>query len=105
MASTTTVQRFVEVIHMEQAVVRADVVAVELRVEPIIVPVGRLSTGLERSPEAAANARVGRFSDGLEQLARGSQGRRVGRFSNGLERWPGDPAAARVGSFADGCGR
>jgi hypothetical protein len=85
---------------MESAVVRVAVVAVDVRIEPVVA-CGRFSSGLESQPETAAKARVGRFSDGLERK-QGAARWRVGRFSSGVERWPDAPAAARVGSFGDG---
>jgi hypothetical protein len=103
MASTTSSNDLVEVIHMESAALIATVVISDVSAQSDRPPrCGRFSTGIERFPEAPAKARVGRFCDGIAQLPEAPATRRVGRFSNGIEQLPDTPATMRLGSFADG---
>jgi hypothetical protein len=68
MASTTSPNDLVEVIHMESAVFSVAVIA-DVHVEFTDVPrCGRFSTGIERLPETPSTMHVGSFADGYEQI-------------------------------------
>jgi hypothetical protein len=103
MASTTSPNDLVEVIHMESAALIATPVISDVSAQsgrPL--QCGRFSTGMERFPEAPDKERVGRFCDGIAHLPETPETRRVGRFSTGMEQLPDAPRTMRVGSFADG---